>query len=98
MSGEKQDWNVLRLIASAHKLRSFEAVHPRHQHVQENHREIVLQDQLERLTAGLSADQVVVRLRQNALERQDILRRVVDEQDVDLVQAGCLLHYVVLSF
>src|SRR5579871_1396288 len=68
------------LAASAYQSRGFETVEPRHVHVQENHRELVLEQQFERLFTGGRGEYLLLQLLQNRLERDELVRAIVNHQ------------------
>jgi len=52
-----------------------------HRDVQQDHREVAGEQRLERLVAGAGADQLMVEDAENRLQREEVLRTVVDHQD-----------------
>ena len=86
--GEEDDRRALRALAGADHLRGLEAVHPRHVDVEEDDREVLLQEGAQRLAAGVRADHVLAQLAEDRLQREQLVRAVVDEEDVDLLVVG----------
>ena len=64
--------------------RGLEAAHARHLHVEQDQREVALQDVLERLVTGVSLHQAVAERPQDGLQRQQIGGVVIDHQDAGL--------------
>ena len=77
-----------RLLALPGDGGGLKAVEAGHHHVEEDHGEVLVQEALERLLARLRADHAVSERRQDGLERQEIRRVVVDDQDGGLDGAG----------
>ncbi len=83
--GQKQDGSVTRFVALPNEGRSLEAVHLRHFDVQEDDREIVSQQPLQRLASGFGANQVLAEPLQHRLQRHQVGGLIVDEENVDAV-------------
>jgi hypothetical protein len=83
--GEEDDRRLLRALALADQGGGLEAVHARHVDVEQDHREVGLQQLLQRLAARGGLHQVLAEVAQDRLEREQLVRAVVDEQDVDLL-------------
>ena len=62
----------------------FEAVHPRHVHVEQDHGEILLEQATERFLSRTGANQVLVEIGENCLVGQHLVGAIVDNQDADL--------------
>jgi hypothetical protein len=62
--------------------RHLVAVHVRHLHVQQHHREVALEQLLQRFIARVGADQLAVQARQLGFQRQEVGVDVVDQQDM----------------
>ena len=76
----------LRALARADQARGLEAVDARHAHVEQDHREVVLEREAQRLLARLRHHQVLPERREQLLQREQALRLVVDEQDLRLLE------------
>ena len=69
--------------------RQFDAAHVRHLHVEHDGRKIARPSApAERIAAGLRLDQPVVRRVEDAFERQEVLRVVIDQQDGNRCGSG----------
>jgi hypothetical protein len=71
---------VLRAFGAAHQLGELEAVHHRHLHVEQRERDVVHEQELERLEARLGAEDLEPVAAQQRLERVEVLLDVVHEQ------------------
>ncbi len=81
--GHEDDGDAPRAFGPAHQLGELEAVHVGHLHIEDGERELVLEQQLERLVArGRRGDRQPV-LAQQRLEGDEVLVDVVDQQDLD---------------
>ena len=85
LGGEEDDGRRLRALALADEGGGLEAVHARHVHVQQDHREVLVQDVLQRLLARLGLDQVLAELGQDGLQDDELVGTVVHEEDADLL-------------
>ena len=75
----RQERGVLvRADAAAHGV----AVHPRHDHIEEDEIRVVLLDQLQRLFPGHGRKHLVAARHEHCLEEPDVLRNVVDDEDL----------------
>ena len=72
----------LRPLALLDERRGLETVQLRHLHVQEDERELVLEECPERLLARGGLDEIAAERLEHGLEGEQVLRDVVDEQDV----------------
>ena len=79
--GQEDDRDVLGPLPALDVRRGLEAVHARHLHVEQDHRVVVGEQRLQRLLAGGRADQGLAEGDEDRLEREQVLRPVVDEQD-----------------
>ncbi len=64
------------------------AVHVRHVDVEEDHREVMLQDELQRVGARPGGDDVFVELFQDRAQNQEVLGKIVYDQNVDFIGRG----------
>ena len=69
----------------ADQARRLKPVHAGHVDVEQNDREIVFQHVPQRLAPGVGADDVLVQILEDRLQREQLLRPVVDDQDAGLV-------------
>ena len=81
--GEEDDRRVARLLPVADERGGLEAVHAGHVHVQEDDREVLLEQMHQRLRAGAGVPQRPPFTREHGFQREQVLRFVVDEQDLD---------------
>ena len=81
--GDEDDRHVARALAAAHQLGQLEAVHLRHLHVEQRQRDVVHEQQLERLGARARLQQLDVVAAQQRRQREQVLLEVVDEQALD---------------
>ena len=79
--GQEDDRDVARPLALLDQLGRLEAVEPRHLDVEQDHRELVVEEVAQRLLAGLGADELLPERLEDRLEREQVLGPVVDEQD-----------------
>jgi hypothetical protein len=63
----------------------LESVHVRHLHVQQHDRELMREEPLQRLAPGVRLDEVLPQALQHRLERHQIGRLVIHQQNVDPV-------------
>ena len=75
-------------------LRGLEAVHPRHVHVEQDDGEILLEQAAQRLLAGPRLDEILIQLLQQHLVREELIRPVVDDQDINLLVGAVLLDRI----
>ena len=85
---DEDDRRVGRLLSFADELGGFQTVHSGHVDVEENDGEVVLEHALERVAPGLRDDDVLVQLFQDRLQREELVRAVVDDQDAGPVLVG----------
>jgi hypothetical protein len=69
--------------AAAHERGQLEAVHARHVDVENGQRHFVFEQQVQCRRAGIGHQQVDLRPGQRRLKRHDVMRDVVDDQNVD---------------
>jgi hypothetical protein len=74
-----------RLLPLADEASGLEAVHFRHFDIQEYHGKVVGQEPLQRLTPRLGLDEILPQPLKHGLERDQIGRLVVYQEDVDTV-------------
>jgi hypothetical protein len=77
---EEDDRRVLVPLAALDQLDGLKAVEPGHPHVHDDHREVVLQEPLERLLAGRGGHNLAAERLQHRAERHEALRLVVDDE------------------
>jgi hypothetical protein len=82
---DEDDRRIAGPLALADQLGRLEAVHTGHHHVQEDDGEIVAEQALQRLLPGVGLDQVVAGVLQHRLEGEQVIRLVIDQQDVDFL-------------
>jgi hypothetical protein len=78
----EDDRHVTRALALLDQRRGLEAVELGHLHVEEDHGDLVAEELPERLVAGVRVQQRLSERREDAFEREQVLRPVVDEEDV----------------
>src|SRR5471030_9287 len=87
--GDEDDGDVGRAGALVDRLGRVEAVHAGHVHVEQDHREVVLEDLAQALLAGAGADHLVRLLfgplRQQTGQREQAVGVIVDDQDLGFV-------------
>jgi hypothetical protein len=83
--GDEDDRDVDGALALADKLCGLKAVHPRHVDVEQDDREVVGEQRPQRLPPAVGADDVLPQFLQHRLQRQELVRLVVDDEDVDFV-------------
>ena len=79
--GDEDDRRARRSLVLADQLGGLEAVDVGHVDVEQDRRELGLEDLLQRLRARAGADQVVAEVLENGLEDEQLLRQVVDDED-----------------
>jgi hypothetical protein len=82
------DRNMLGALRAAHQLGEHEAVHLGHLNVDDRERDLVHEQQLERLLAAVRQQELDARTAQQRLEREEVVLDVVYQQD--LRHAGAL--------
>jgi hypothetical protein len=80
---QKDDRHVRRARAAAHQRCKLEAVHAGHVDVEDRERGFMLEQQVERGRARVRDQQLDPRTRQQRFERRDVMRDIVDDQNVD---------------
>jgi hypothetical protein len=80
--GDEDDGHVLRPLALLDQRGGLEAVELGHLDVQQDDRDVVVQKLAQRVLARVGVEEVLAEWIQDALEREQVLRPVVDEQDV----------------
>ena len=83
VGGEEDDRHAGGLLALLDHLRQLEAGHAGHADVQDEQGEFLADEREQRLVGGLRAHQPVARVVEDGLEHGQVLRLVVDDQDVD---------------
>jgi len=83
--GDEDDGRVRGALVAADQRGRLEAVHVRHVDVQQDHGEVAPQDLAQRVRARTREHDVLVQIGQHRLEHQQLLRQVVDDQDVGAV-------------
>ena len=81
--GDENDGRMLRAWPLTDEPRRLEAVHDRHVDVEENGSEVAGQQTAQRIAAGADADDVRPELGEHRLQRRELVRVVVDDEDVD---------------
>ena len=81
---DEDDRRRLGALALPDERGRFEAVHPRHVHVEQDDGEILLEQTAQRFLARSGADQILVQLGQHRLVREQLVGPVVDDKDADL--------------
>ena len=82
---DEDDRRLGRFLVLADQAGRLQAVDVRHVHIEQDHREFLLQDVAQRLLARTRTDDVLAQLVQDASENDVLFREVVDHQDVDLL-------------
>ncbi len=80
-AGEENDRDVFRLVQALDVGGGLETVHARHQHIDENDRELLAQHGLEGLFAGARADHFLAEGAQYGFQCDEVLLHVVDDED-----------------
>ena len=79
---DEYDRNVRRALAAAYQRGRLEAVDSRHVDVEENDREFVLEDLLQRVFAGRHVDEVLAEFIEDRAEHDVLVGPVVDDEDI----------------
>jgi hypothetical protein len=82
---DEDDRRVLRVLSLANQGGRLEPVHTRHVDIEQDHREIAIEQALERLAAGVGGDDVRAEVLQQRGKRQQLVGAVVDNQDRESV-------------
>lgn len=77
---DEDDRDVLGLVGTAHQLGQFETVHARHLHIENGQCELVLQQQRQGSLGRLCLVHLAVLALDQGIERQQVFRQVVDNQ------------------
>jgi hypothetical protein len=88
VGGDEDDRRVRRALVLADQRRRLEAIDVGHVDVEQDRRELGLQDVPESLRAGASTDEVVRRMLEHRLEDQQLLVEVVDDEDARAAFVG----------
>ena len=65
----------------------------RHADIDQDNGDVIFEQELQRLTSGGSLDQILAKLSKNHLVSQELVRLIVDQENVDLVvSAANVLH------
>ncbi len=83
--GEEDDRDVPGPLPPLDVRGGLEAVHTRHLDVEQDDREVVRQQRLERFLPGRCPHQRLIERGENGLQRQQILRPVIDQEDLGLL-------------
>jgi hypothetical protein len=86
--GKEDDRDFRCLLALLDHLGKFKTGDAGHLHIEDQHREFFSQQRQKRILGGLSFNQTVSRIVQDGLEDRQILRLVIDDQDVDEIKSG----------
>ena len=86
--GQEDDRDVPRALELLDQLGGLEAVHARHLNVEQDHGVLVVEQAPQRLFARLDADELLAERLEDRLEREEVLRPVVDEQDPALLMGS----------
>ena len=79
-------------LALLDQLRRLEAVEHRHLDVEQDDRDLVEQELAESLLPGMGVEQVLLERLEDGLQRKQVLRSVVDEQDVGHLISAASRH------
>ncbi len=85
VGGDEDDGRVLAARTGADQRRGLEAVHDRHVDVEEDDGEVAVEEVLERLLARERLDDVLAQLGEDGLDGDELVRVVVDHQDLATV-------------
>ena len=86
--GQEDDRNVPRPLALLDQLGGLEAVHARHLHVEQDRGEFIVQQVAQRLFARLDTDELLAQRLEDRLEREEVLRPIVDQEQLRLLAHG----------
>ena len=81
-AGHEDDRDGFEARVIVNQRRGLEAVHARHLHVEQHHREFLLHERFERFEAGIHRHEVVAQRLEDGAVRQQPRRLVVHQQDV----------------
>ena len=84
-AGDEDDRRRAVASARAHEPRGLEAVHAGHRDVEDDQREVLLEQARERLDAGPREHQLAAERRERGLDRDQVRVVVVDDEDVAAV-------------
>ena len=79
--GEEDDRDLSRLRILARVVRHLVAVHVRHLHVEQHHRELTLEELAQALVSRLGAHQIAVDIAEERLQRHQVRLHVVHQQN-----------------
>src|SRR5450432_4237480 len=80
---KKDDRDLAKLLGPLDDLRELETRNPGHSYVEDDGSDVVIEKQVERLVSAAGANESIGRVEKDRLERVEIPRLVIDEQDVD---------------
>src|SRR5439155_25878860 len=81
--GHENDRNVLGAFALTNQRGGLKTVHAGHVDVEKNDGEFVVEQRPQRFAPGIGADYCLPEVLQHRLQRQEFLRLIVDDEDVD---------------
>ena len=87
-AGNENDRRLLVARVVVNQRSGLEAVHARHVHVEQHHREFLRHHPFQGLCARVRHDQVLVEAAEDRLIRQQARRLIVHQQDIHLVFAS----------
>ncbi len=82
---DEDDGDLLGTLGAAHQLGQLEAVHARHLHIENGQGELMSQQQLQRLLGRFGLVHPDARRLQQRIQSQQVLRQVIDDEQVHLV-------------
>ena len=78
----EDDRDVPRALALLDQRRGFEAVQDRHLHVEQDHRDVLVEELAQSVLAGVGVEELLAERLEDRLEREQVLGPVVDEEDL----------------
>ena len=81
VGGEEQDWSVAGTLSRPDELRGLKSVHVRHFHVEENGGKVLFEQMAQRFHAGVGNYQVLSETVERSLQGDEVLRRIIDQED-----------------
>jgi hypothetical protein len=88
---DEDDRRRLGARTLADERRGLEAVHARHVHVEQDDGELLLQQATQCLLARRCLDQILTELLQQHLVREELIRAVINDQDIYLLVGAGLV-------
>ena len=82
---QKNDGRVPGALPLPDESSRLEAIEDRHVHIEKNDRELLIEQETQRLESGVCPDKILPQITQQGFEREKIFGVIVDQKNIDLV-------------